>query len=203
MEEINVFLTYSGISVTLFLILLLSRGWKKQPSKIILAGILLDFLLVFLLLVSLEVGSEKGTQLIFPLVIGVPFSWGPLLYFYIRSVYEPDLAFDKHFFSHFLPFLVILSFVTCPLILHYSGVLPLPFSGLFFPLSGVITGLGMLLLGFYLYQSFKLLHKYRRLIKEHYSSLSKNDLRWVSVWVKGFSILGCITACHGITHSGI
>lgn len=188
-EKIVAFLVYSGVSITLFLILLLSKDWKKQPSKVMLVGILLNFLLVFLLMASLETKSEEWSLLLFPLVISVPYSWGPLLYFYIRSVYEADLPLDTHFFRRFFPFLAVLVFVTIPFIFHYSGLFPLPFSELFVPIGLSVAGLGMLLVGYYIYQSFKLLYKYRRLIKEHYSSLSNIDLHWVSVWVKGFFIL--------------
>ena len=189
MENIVAFLVYSGVSITLFLMLLLSRDWKKQPAKLLLAGILFDFLLVFVLLVSIESESEELALLGFPILVSVPFSWGPLLYFYIRSVYEPELPFDKRFFKHFLPFLVVLSLLSFPLFLFYAGLLYLPYQQLFMPVGLLTAGIGMLFMAWYIYQSFKLLHRYRRLIKEHYSSLSNIDLHWVSVWVKGFSVL--------------
>ena len=189
MEKIVDFLVYSGVSITLFLILLLSRNWKQQPSRIMLAGILLNFLLVFLLMVFLATDSEKDSLLLLPFVISVPFSWGPLLYFYIRSIYEVDLPFNRRFFRHFFPFFAVLVFISTPLFFHYTGFLLLPFNDLVLSVGILTAGLGMLLLAFYIYRSFKILHAYRRLIKEHYSSLSNIDLHWVSVWVKGFFVL--------------
>lgn len=189
MEKIVDLLVYSGVSITLFLILLLSRNWKKQPSKIMLAGILLNFLLVFLLMVFLETDSGKGSFVLLPFVISVPFSWGPLLYFYIRSIYESELPFGWPFTKHFFLFFMVFFFITLPLFFHYAGLLLLPFSEGFLNIGILTAALGMLLLAFYIFRSFKLLHNYRRLIKEHYSSLSNIDLHWVSVWVKGFFIL--------------
>lgn len=188
-EEIVPFLAYSGISLTLFLILLLSRNWKQQPSKLILAGMLLNFLLVFLALVFLENGSGNLALLIVSLLMSVPYSWGPLLYFYIQSIYEPNLRFNKDFFRHFIPFFALTFLIVLPLLLNHSGLLLLPYSKELTGIAMVVAGTGMLFLAWYVYLSFRLLHQYRRLIKKHYSSLSHIDLRWVSVWVKGFFIL--------------
>ena len=107
MSSIFNFAVYGGISITLFLILLLSKDWKQQVAKKILAAVLLHFLALFLLYGTIPFQEPEQIYNWFPLM-GIAIFWaGPLLYFYGVATYDSTFRADRNFFKHFLPGLIV------------------------------------------------------------------------------------------------
>lgn len=193
-RQLLLFGAYSGVSIVLFLLLLLSKNWHQQRSKKLLAGILLSFLIIVLLYISVYLGTIGFQTFLLPLGIVLPYALGPLLYFYIQSIYQSDLPTGKYFYRQFIPFFIAL------------GVFSLPVSFLFYnqpqylahhPFIALIPLSGVLFMGYYFYRCFKLLKHYRILVKHRYASLSTMDLHWVAIWVKGLLLFVFLDAFTG------
>ena len=194
LQHLLLFSLYSGISIVMFLVLLLSKSWKKEKSKKILALILVSFLLFFLSYLSLQVQIFKSF-FIWPLGIIVNFLLGPLLYFYIQLIYQADLSLERKDYVHFFPFVFALITFWIPTLigLHTSTT----FMDDYFPVLLAIPLIGMLSLAYYIYLSFGLLKRYKSLVKNNYSSLSEVDLRWLMIWIKGIFIFFILDLASG------
>ena len=181
------FSVYSGISITLFLILLLAGKSEEKRSGKVLSLLMINFLIVFLAYAGIyQMPDETGLFFaIVPFAVVVPYAWGPLLYFYVKSVYDPGFRFNRSFFRHFIPFVLALVLFTLPALWQLPYLRDSSYSGYLSGIGLAIPVTGILILGYYIWSSFKLLGYYRSLIKRHYSSLRMIDLRWVSLWIKG------------------
>ncbi|WP_299463823.1 AraC family transcriptional regulator [uncultured Microscilla sp.] len=187
------FCAYSGVSIVLFLLLLLSKTWRRQRAHQILAAILFIFLLVVLLYISIPLGSAIVQAILLPLGLAIPYALGPLLYFYIRLTYQPQLQLRKIFWHHMLPFFIVFTLASLPLSWWFY-ISPKALSQ--YPFIVSIAIMGMLLMSYYFYHCALLLKRFQRLVKHNYSTLSKVDLHWLNIWVKGlilFAVLDTLT----------
>lgn len=193
-RQLLLFGAYSGVSIVLFLLLLLGKNWHQQHSKKLLASILLSFLIIVLLYISVYLETTGFQTFLLPLGIVLPYALGPLLYFYIQSIYQSDLPLDKHFYRQFIPFFIALGAFSLPMSFLFYGhpqyLTKHPFIALI-PISGV------LFMGYYFYRCFKLLKHYRTLVKHRYASLSTIDLRWVGIWVQGLLLFAFLDVFTG------
>ena len=192
------FSLYSGISITLFLILLLAGKSEEKRSGKILSLLMINFLIIFVAYAGInQRPDEMGFFFaIVPVAVVVPYAWGPLLYFYVKSVYDPGFRFNRSFFSHFIPFVLAIVLFTLPALWQLPYLRDSSYSGYLSGIGLAIPVTGILILGYYIWLSFKLLRYYRSLVKRHYSSLRMIDLRWISLWVKGllaFVVLDFLT----------
>lgn len=188
------FCAYSGVSIVLFLLLLLSKTWRKQRAQSILAGILLSFLLVVLLYISVSLGSPTLQALLLPVGLTIPYALGPLLFFYIKFTYQPQLPFDKVFWRHFAPFFILFALFGLPLSVWFYRS---PQAIDHFPIIVAIPIVGMLVMSYYFYQCARLLKRFQALVKRNYASLAKVDLRWLKIWVKGLILFAMLDVSTG------
>ncbi len=195
-HELLVFFAYSGISIVLFLILLLGKNWKKSKSKRILIFILIVLLLIFLGYLSIYSLQLVSRFNILPIVIILPFALGPLLLNYVRSIYQPDLSLSRLYKKELLPFYLSLLTFSIPFwlilnfrreILESSAILLL-----LIPLTGIV------LLSYYVYQCYQLFKRYKVLVKNNYASLSEVDLNWLNIWLKGVGFFVLLDLSTGI-----
>ena len=195
MKEILTFLVYSGISTILFLILLLSRKWKKQSANKILASILLSFLALFLTYATSYLKNEILIAITSPIGFIIPFSLGPLIFHYIKATYNPKVDFNPLFRS-LIPFALAILCFSIPRYIFMDST-PDPTS-IFFIISLGIPILGIIHFVYYLFLSTKLLQRYRILVKNNYSLLNTLDLQWLSIWIKGFILFLIVDVVSGI-----
>ncbi|EAY28561.1 helix-turn-helix domain-containing protein [Microscilla marina] len=188
------FCAYSGVSIVLFLLLLLSKTWRKQRAQQILAGILLSFLFVVLLYVTVPLASVKVWAVLLPIGLAIPYALGPLLYFYIKLTYQPRLPLGNTFWRHMLPFLIVFTCLSLPLgwWLYTS-----PRMGGQYHAIVLVPIAGILLMSYYVYRCAQLLKRFQLLVKHNYSTLSKVDLRWLNLWVKGLILFVVLDALTG------
>jgi len=189
----------------MFLILLLSRDWKQQVAKKILAAVLVHFLALFLLYANLPSQEFLQTYNWFPMMGVALFSAGPLLYFYVVATYEKSFRADQFFFKHFIPaLLVALSFL-----IHRFFFLGETFIKgdhgesieIDFRVEILIGFLGIASLWYYIIKAHRQLQKYRQLVKEEYASISKHDLHWLSLWIKALLVLLVLDVIVGVAAS--
>ena len=101
-EQFILFYTYSGISIILFLILLLSRNSSTQSSRKTLIYLLINILVIFLSFTSIHLKHELFSAILMPIGAITPFAFGPLLFYYIKSIYQPKLKLDKNISQTFI-----------------------------------------------------------------------------------------------------
>ncbi|PKV51522.1 AraC-like DNA-binding protein [Aquimarina sp. MAR_2010_214] len=195
MKDFTIFLTYSGISTILFLILLLSRTWEKRKANKILASILVAFLLLFLTYASLYLKWDFLTTVISPLGVIIPFALGSCIFQYIKTIYTSEVDF-KRFMQSLLPFGT--AFLVYSIPQYVFGLSLDNKTSLFQIISFLIPFLSILHLGYYLFLSHKLLKRYRRLVKNNYANINTLDLKWLSIWIRGFVLFLIIDMVSGL-----
>ena len=129
MEHLHQLAVYGGISLTAFLIFLLSRDWHKLHKQV-LTGILFHFLVLFVVYALLP-GQALAITLA-PLFILLLYTLGPLIYTYVESIYHRHLQINTAFYWRMRwAFLALLG-------------LPWPLFGIPWPLLGLpLASLGL------------------------------------------------------------
>ncbi len=120
----------------------------------------------------------------------------PLIYFYVKSVLQPNFRFQTKHLWHFLPWLLF--FITKIVILAYdanqpgfdenqNGYLVINFQWKYLdPVVTVISTAQMLL---YLAFSFQLYYRYKDNIQQFFSNLTKKELSWIFTVLLVYSFL--------------
>jgi AraC-like DNA-binding protein len=120
----------------------------------------------------------------------------PLIYFYVKSVLQPNFRLNRKHFWHFLPWMLF--FVVKMVILGFdasqpgfadnqNGYLVINFQWRYLdPLVTVFSSAQMLL---YLAFSFQLYHRYKNNIQQFFSNLTKKELSWIFTVLLVYSFL--------------
>lgn len=116
--------------------------------------------------------------------------WGPLIYFYTRSLADKNFKFGLSELLHISPFIFhfgylffnyhIIPFDEKQIILTQGGI-----PKLFYQASTYYTHVSILIYTLY---SFYILKEYHSAIKNTYSSLEKRTLTWMIIVLVGFSL---------------
>ncbi len=171
------------LQLILLIAFLLSSGRGKKTSNRLLASFFL--LLVFNLTNGILAGT--GFYIQFPrwahLTDGIIFLWGPVLFFYAKSLVYKNFSFRKTDYLHLIPFFVF----TVSFLISYHTFeadfqrkieqaiveqkLPIQFY--------VVLGSVYLHIIAYLTSAFREVKKYRARIKDQFSDLEKINLDWL------------------------
>jgi len=129
---------------------------------------------------------------------------GPLIYFYVKSVCQPDFKFKKIDKWHFMPMIVYLIYRVFIFIydINQEGFNDVQNGKLFSSLSMRYVGLfvnllGTVSLGIYLTISFQRYLEYNKKIKELFSNTFKVELAWLRNFISIFFILFLINIILG------
>jgi AraC-like DNA-binding protein len=166
------------------------KQWSKS-SQLLLAAFLL--VKTFSIINHLIIDFDKFFT--FPLPLFDFFLlYGPLLYFYTKSIVFRDFSFKKYYFLHFLPF--IFSFFLNVAKLYLYRILPqVDFNNLenvFMAQMTIIRTFYFLQVLLYLVLSFAILRKYRDIIKKSFSYIKHINLTWLSFVLYGFLFIWII-----------
>ncbi|MEP1489009.1 MAG: helix-turn-helix domain-containing protein [Algibacter sp.] len=130
-----------------------------------------------------------------PIGIIIPFALGSFIFQYINTIYTSKIDF-KTFKQSLTPFGVAILFYSIP-----QYIFGLTYDNkiiIFKIISILIPFLGVLHLAYYLILSYKLLKRYRELVKNNYSDINTLDLKWLSIWVRGFILFLIIDMISGL-----
>ncbi|CAM1342853.1 helix-turn-helix domain-containing protein [Tenacibaculum amylolyticum] len=185
MNDLITFLIYSGVTLTVLLILLLFNN-RKQFSITVLIGILLSLLLLFLTYGASYLENTIVSFLIVPLGSVAPYALGPLLFNYVKSVYNQKVTL-KELVQNLVPFFISLLLFSIPQYFTQAFSNNTLHNNLHL-VSFIIPFIGFGYFIYYVIRSTKLLKRYRISLKEQYSYLKNIDLKWFSIWV-----YGCVT----------
>lgn len=163
-EIIQVFIIFQCV---LFSVYLFTSNSRKSLSNIVLI-VLLVVLGSQMTLLTL-IGSDF--KLAYSLSISLRFLFGPIQYFYVRSITKKEFKLNLASLTHLLPFITMLFLQS----LHVS-------------MSRIVI-LIMINLSVISYQiaSYRIIYSYQAVLKEIQSSYSKISLNWLKQLVSLFS----------------
>jgi len=115
------------------------------------------------------------------------FGIGPALYFYTKSITDPEFKFSRKDFLHFVPVLLEFIFYRTPFYrLGADGMYqtpPHPYTKIYL----TEQWLGILSISIYTILSLRMLYRHQRWLKQHYSNLEKRSLDWLKIPVIVYS----------------
>lgn len=177
-----------GTFEAVFLLLLL-LGKKNKSLSDYLLGVIFLLYALSIGLVYLELNNARKN---FPLPVIMNISWvflflhGPALWFYIKSLSDPEFKFKPVFLLHFVPFIFFLIF-------HYVHFISLPVSEkirllendlfkeqVFYKISVLSISASTISYNFW---ALNLLRKRRNKLMQQYSKIEGIDLGWLSILI--------------------
>lgn len=172
------FFLVAGILANGVILFLLLKQQKSIPQQI------LSLIFLGLLFVSLNAYGElhevEWIYLIgFLLSDPIGYLLGPLLLFYINSIYDFDFRLNKNSLTHLIPLVLYFSFVTLPIVIVEAGQYAFPRYLLTLLNSDLFLQSQALYLLLYCGLSWRRLNAFRRKLKIAYTQLEDKDLRWV------------------------
>ena len=179
------FIYTAGILACLLILLILFRSRNKGRSQYILLAIFF-----FLFFVPLTAYAELH-QLTFLQAIAflfadsIGFALGPLLYLYIKSLYQEEDFSLRKFWVHLLPLIFYLLFISFPrwMDIWMPDAFP-QYVQLMDKFEPLLQVQAFYLMG-YCIASLRLLSSYRKLLKQNFSELQEKELSWVSYLLIG------------------
>ncbi|NRB50058.1 MAG: AraC family transcriptional regulator [Saprospiraceae bacterium] len=191
------FLLVAGILTNMvILLLLLRRQQQSLPRQI------LSFIFFSLFFVHLNAYGELH-QVNWIYLIGFLFSdsigylIGPLLVFYINSIYVVDFRLNKSSLLHFIPLFSYFFVVTLPIVSAEASDNALPSYLLGLLNSDLFLQFQALYLLLYCGLAWRMLNAFRKKLKHAYTQLEDKDLRWVRHLLLG--IVVTISSHLGLT----
>jgi len=173
------FILVIGIASTFLILYRLFSAKPRQLPHIILIGI---FALVLVIIINFY-GDLHEIDLLYNLTYiledGSRFLIAPLIFLYIKSLFEKREGFFKRNFLHFLPYLFYLIVFSIPVALIYMNV---DHNFTHLTILERTYNLTFLKDAFFLWYSFlsiRLFNRYRIKMKSNYSTFGENDFGWV------------------------
>lgn len=201
------FIVTTGISAGVLIIFLLLKSKKSSelPQKllVVLFGMLLLYLSYRYSTIH-DIEILRFSTFIFNGV--TPLFLGPIIFLYVKSLFEDSAHFLRKHFIHFVPSIVFTVFISTPILISFvRGEMIfgyLEYIGEHRSLMFIVFDIVLLL-----YSSFTLLYflKYRKTLKQNFSNLSEEDLDWVRNLLLGILIIGtghlCIALYDAFIHA--
>lgn len=189
MELITDFILITGIVVTAIILFAILRFTEKAlPQRILFVIFLFSFFVSFH-----AYGEFHDIRWIYSLgfIFADPLGYflGPVLFLYIKSLFQAEKGLiQKHLF-HFIPFLIYFLFITIPFTASlWQGKNLFPYLDTL-EQNEYILQLQAIFLLVYCILSLRLLSQLSRAIKGSYSNLQQKDLRWIRYLLMGFSVI--------------
>lgn len=196
MKEIATFFLYTGISTLLFLIVLLITRLKEKPANKILIIILCCLLLLFLTYGLSYLKYDNLSPTIVTFGILSYYLLGPSILYYINSIYNNTFKFFR-FLKNSVPFIIVVLIYSVSFFFFTKDVQKISSNALLL-IGGIFIILGTLYFLYFLILCYKSIKKIRIQIKNNYASLKNIDLKWLSIWGKGFLLFIFIDFISGI-----
>lgn len=161
---------------------------KKTPQKILMA--FLGLILLIIITVSASIQDLRSIFIVTNLFEdGTRFILGPLLYIYIKSIFDRDKGLIRKYFSHFIPFLIYWGAFSVPLMLSRIQGEPF-FSYLeFFYGTAYLALVKDFFLLIYIFLSIRLFVKFRSRMEDNYSSFSDANFVWLNKFLASFFLV--------------
>ena len=186
---LDFFLVGGIVIIAIILLRLLRIKPKELPQKVLVVLFLLLFFVAIYFYALLHNIIWLIKLCFFPNDITI-ITLGPLLFLYVKSLFLKEDNLVKNNLVHFIPAFLYAFGITIPTILFNNfkiDELAYTHTNLIRSIIRIENFYFIL----YLIISFRLLSKYRKLTKDKYSNLVKNDFNWIKIML--LSTLGIIS----------
>lgn len=166
---------------------------KELPQKLLILFFIT--LLSFLLTTYAELHNLPILfVLTFLLSFCIEVFLGPLIYLYIKSLFQDNQKFLRKNWFHFLPFLTFLTLVAIPL-LYYIFTEDYPFKYIEYlnDDSSIPEIILMSFLMAYLIASMRLFYRYSRAMQSNFSTIDEGNFKWIKKMLVGALTVSCIS----------
>ncbi|WP_103866761.1 AraC family transcriptional regulator [Aquimarina sp. I32.4] len=192
MNLIIVFFLTTGIVINALIILLLVKSKTRElPQKLLL----LFFSITLLYIIHGYAQIHKLRSLYILTFIGnsiIEIFMGPLIFLYIKSLFEKEKKLIKKYFVHFIPALLYLLCISIPFVVSIiKREFIFEYLSVFNDHSDLIV---IALLFYFIFYTLLSLHSsyiYKNAMKANFSTISENDFGWVKRMLIGVLIILC------------
>lgn len=174
------FILIGGIVITLIILWFLLKSKKGElPQKLLFWFFV--FLLFFLLNAYAEIHKIPILFVItFLLSDSIEFIVGPIIYVYIKSLFENQNRLIKRNWQHFIPGILYIIFISFPFFISiFLDDVLFGYLNFLDNYSDIAFFLFMWYLLTYLVLSLRLFGKYKKAMQNNFSTLSESDFSWV------------------------
>ncbi len=189
MNQLIDFILIGGIFTTLLILFLLIKSNKKLPQKLLVVF----FATILLYLLH---GYAQIHDIPFLFVLTFIFNdcteilLGPIVFLYIKSLFEDNKTLIKKNWGHFVLTFLLIAFVSIPFLI---SVLTNEYLFGYLRYLNENSLLGSILMSFvlitYIVMSLKLFSKYRNAMLDNFSTIDDNDFSWVKKMLVGTLIV--------------
>ncbi len=200
---ITFFLTTGIVINAIILLLLIKSKTKETPQQLLL----LFFSITLFYIIHGYAQIHKVRFLFLSTFVCneiIEFFTGPLLFVYIKSLFENKTRLIRKYYIHFIPTILYLLCVSIPFLV---SIIKKEFV---FNYLKVINDHGdlfsillMLYFIFYTSYSLKLFNRYKRAMKLNFSNISENDFSWVKRMLIGVLVISCFDIIFTLYESTI
>lgn len=187
------FILVGGIFITLLILFLLFKAKKKMlPQKLLILffGILLFYLLN-------GYADIHGIDILYIITFlfndCIEIFLGPLIFIYIKSLFEENKILVKKNWFHFTPTILYVGFITIPFMVSiFMERYWFDYLRILNENSEIAVSVLMSYLIFYIILSLRLFYKYRRAMLGNFSTIDDVDFEWVKKMLIGTLIVSCL-----------
>ncbi|WP_024771913.1 helix-turn-helix domain-containing protein [Aquimarina macrocephali] len=189
---ITFFLTTGIVINAIILLLLIKSKTKESPQRLLL--LFFSITLFYIIHGYAQIHKLKPlflTTFVFNEII--EFFTGPLIFVYIKSLFEGKKKLIRKYYIHFVPTLLYLLCVSIPFLISiikkefvFNYLKTINDHG---DLFGVLL---MMYFIFYTLYSLKLFNTYKSAMKLNFSNISENDFGWVKRMLIGVLVISCL-----------
>lgn len=196
-NHINILNIISAFLLIFFSFFLIRNKRGKKLSNGILAALLFANALCLLNYVFYQQKEFLSPWILDYLVLGnsLVFLWGPLLYFYIKSIIHRDFSFRLKHSIHIIPFVTYFLYLMIKMIILDKETSGDPFAAnlAFHPLEiYIFSGFLHALFLIYIIASFRSLRLYWQQVKKFFSTTKNLKFSWLSIILVSFSLMWTI-----------
>jgi len=192
------FILVAGIVITTLILFALFKSQKDLPRKLLIGF----FGLILLFFINVYSSVHELTIPYFITYVFndiIELSVGPIIYIYIKSLFENTQSLFKKNWFHFIPAIVFAGLVTAP-ILYSMSQNELVFGYLEYlndEKNWIFQGLIAYLL-IYVIVSLRLFTVYRKAMKGQFSTFSESDFGWIARMLWGVLLISILDLSLGI-----
>lgn len=200
---ITFFLTTGIVINAIILLLLIKSKTKESPQQLLL--LFFSITLFYIIHGYAQIHKLKFLFLstfVFNEII--EFFTGPLIFVYIKSLFENKTKLIRKYYIHFIPTVLYLLCVSIPFLVSiikkefvFNYLKVINDHG---DLFGILL---MLYFIFYTLYSLKLFNRYKGAMKLNFSNISENDFGWVKRMLIGVLVISCLDVIFTLYESTI
>ena len=191
------FVLIFGMSL-LFLVVLFVLNTKPDDSKKVLIFFFINAFFFLLYYYSFLHKARHLGAIAILFGSGTGFLLGPLLLFYIKSLVLPSQKYLSHLFVHLIPFLIYWLVISLPLSLDIAfGLFPW-YRHVYPELADFINLAENVYFISYIILSYQLIRKILKASKDQYSTIEKDNLRWLIYLITGLTLVVIVDSAFSV-----